>query len=160
MDQGSWVSPTAGTFNPSIQPFPLKRPASPCRAVVGALRLVAPLSAGPPRTHAHTHTHTQLGGFCVCVCVCFGLVVVGLCCLFCVGMEPCGRAVGLWKMFIACRACVRVGVFIAVEIGFLVLAWAEIVGWDGDACHVAVGMSSLGALCGVYVYRDFRPLVG
>lgn len=34
----------------------VKRPAAPCRAVARALRLVAPLSAGPP---THTLTHAQ-----------------------------------------------------------------------------------------------------
>lgn len=50
-------SETFSTTTTHTHPLPLvKRPASPCRAVVALMRLVAPLSAGPPRTHTHTHT--------------------------------------------------------------------------------------------------------
>lgn len=98
MDQGlrpaaGLPTPTEGgdTFQP--QPHLVKRPASPCRAVVRALRLVAPLSAEPP------HAHTLLCCCCCCCCWRRGMFLCVCVCLpalcsgrgrdsLCVGMEP------------------------------------------------------------------------
>lgn len=96
------------THPPSPPPF--KRPASPCRAVVGVLRLAVPLSAGPlPCAHTHTHTcSTELWDFgCVSASVCalawwdlFGWSIICPPFLFCVGMEPASVAVGREKRFL------------------------------------------------------------
>lgn len=47
--------------NHTPPPLLVKRPASPCRAVVALMRLVAPLSAGPPRTQ-HNSAASWGGG--------------------------------------------------------------------------------------------------